>query len=134
MLGPETFLTELYVLVDDFCNARLPPEAGPGPAAALSRSEAVTLAVFGQWGRFASERGWWRFADARLRPLFPRLPDRAQLTRRVRRLGGAIAAFGLWLAEGLGALGQPYEALDSTAAPTRRASITHDPDTPPPAE
>ena len=121
MLDPETFLTELYVRVDDFCNAAPPAAARPGPAAALSRSEVITLAVFGQWGRFASERDFWRYADARLRGAFPRLPDRAQFNRQLRRHRDAVAAFALWLAGGLGAGAAPYEAVDGTAAPTRNA-------------
>lgn len=60
MCDPETFLVELYVLVDEFCKAQLPPERHPGPMAALERSEVVTLAVLGQWGRFGSERDFWR--------------------------------------------------------------------------
>ncbi len=56
MLDADTFLTELYVMVDDFCKANLPADTRPGPEASLSRSEVVTLAIFGQWGRFASER------------------------------------------------------------------------------
>ena len=121
MLDPETFLVELYVPVDEFCKAQLPPQGGPGRPAALSRSEVITLALFAQWGRFASERDFWRYATTRLRPLFPCLPDRAQFNRQVRRHGEAIAAFALGLAEQLGAHHASYEVLDSTAAPTRNA-------------
>ena len=49
MVDVDTFLTTLYVMVDDFCKTSLPPESHPGPQAALSRSEVVTLAIFGQW-------------------------------------------------------------------------------------
>jgi len=59
VLDLETILVELYVLVDDFCQA-LPPVARPGPAPALCQSEAVTLAVFGQWARFPSEAAFHR--------------------------------------------------------------------------
>jgi Transposase DDE domain len=120
VLDPETFLTELYVLVDDFSKTELPPERHAGPAAALCRSEVLTLAIFGQWARFGSEREFWRSADARLRPLFPRLPDRTQFNRALRRQQAALTAFGLWLARRLGAApGPPYAALDATAVPTR---------------
>ncbi len=49
MVDVDTFLTTLYVMVDDFCKLSLPSDVHPGPQAALSRSEVVTLALFGQW-------------------------------------------------------------------------------------
>ena len=55
MIDEDTFLTTLYVEVDDFCKAYLPPLTQPGPAASLCRSEVVTLGIFGQWARFQSE-------------------------------------------------------------------------------
>src|SRR4028118_1623460 len=86
MLDTDTFLTTLYTVADDFCMNCLPPESPrPGPAASLCRSEVVTLALFGQFARFASERDFWRFAARRLRHLFPTLPDRAQFSRLRRR-------------------------------------------------
>jgi len=91
----DTFLTTLYVMVDDFCKASLPPEVRPGPEASLSRSEVVTLALFAQLARFASERDFWRFAQARLRGAFPKLPDRSQFNRLMRFHHDAIVAFGL---------------------------------------
>jgi hypothetical protein len=79
MLDPDTFLTTLYVAVDDFCKAckirdRLAPR--PGPAAALCPSEVATLAIFAQWGQFRSERAFYRYAARHLRSAFPALPDR----------------------------------------------------------
>lgn len=121
MLDPETFLIELYVLIDDYCKTELPPERHPGPTAALDRSEVVTLAILGQWSRFSSERDFWRYADARLRPYFPRLPSRPQFNRQLRRRQAAITGFALWLATRLGAAAAPYEAMDGTAVPTRNA-------------
>jgi hypothetical protein len=119
MLDPETFLVELYVLVDEVCKQQLPPVVQPGPAAALHRSEVLTLALFAQWARFRSERDFWRYATQRLRPLFPRLPHRTQFNRQLRRHRDALAVVAL----ALGATGEPppYEALDSTAVPTRNA-------------
>ena len=52
MVDTDTFLTTLYVMVDDFCKTVLPPESHPGPQATLSRSEIVTLAIFGPWQGF----------------------------------------------------------------------------------
>jgi hypothetical protein len=58
MVDVDTFLTTLSVMVDDFCKTSLPLETPPGPQATLTRSEVVTLAIFGQWQGFGSERGF----------------------------------------------------------------------------
>ena len=50
-MDQDTFLTTLYVMIDDFCQSHgLAEKHRPGPAASLSCSGVVTLAVFGQWG------------------------------------------------------------------------------------
>lgn len=121
MVPVDTFLTFLYVLVDDFCKAHLAPERRPGPDAALSRSEVVALSVFGQWGVFGSERGFYRYAARRLRGAFPTLPDRSQFNRLQRAHRDATAAFFVHLAGALGAAAAAYEALDGSAVPTRNA-------------
>jgi hypothetical protein len=71
MVDVDTFLTILYVMADDFCKTILPPEPHPGPQAALSRSEIVTLTLFGQWQGFGSERGFYRFIGTALGRLSP---------------------------------------------------------------
>jgi hypothetical protein len=118
---PETFLTALYVLVDEFVQAERPMGRRPGPPAALSASEVLTLAVFGQWARFGSERDFYRYAATRLRPAFPRRPARSQYNRLGRRHRPALARLGLWLAERLAAPRAAYECLDSTGVPVRNA-------------
>ncbi|MBA3474425.1 MAG: IS982 family transposase, partial [Rubrobacter sp.] len=89
MVDVDTFLTTLYVTVDDFCQSR-PPKRRPGPEASLSESEVVTLAVFARWSRFASERDFYRYASGNLRAAFPTLPDRSQFNRLVRFYTGLI--------------------------------------------
>lgn len=121
MRDPETFLVELYVVVDEFCKARPAPARRPGPVPALARSEVLTLALFGQWNRFRSERDFYRFADQRLRPYFPNLPSRPQLNRQIRQQHAALTGFALWLAQRLDASAAAYEVLDGTAVPTRNA-------------
>lgn len=116
MLDLDTFLTVLYVMVDDFCKANLTAEVRPGPAASLSRSEVVTLALFGQWSRFTSERDFWRFARQRLREAFPRLPNRTQFNRLVRLHHQAIVAFSLFFAPRQA----DYEALDTLPVTVRQ--------------
>ena len=67
MVDVDTFLTTLDVMADDFCKISWLPEPHPGPQAALSRSEVVTLALFGQWQNFGSEHGFYRYAQRHLR-------------------------------------------------------------------
>jgi hypothetical protein len=121
VVDADTFLTALYVMVDDFDKTHLPPEIRPGPSAALTRSELLTLAIFGQWQGFGSERGFYRYARRHLRAAFPALPAREQFNRQLRRHYGALVACFLHLARLLGAPCAPYEALDTAAVPTRDA-------------
>jgi hypothetical protein len=108
-------------MADDFCKTSLPPEPHPGPQAALSRSEVVTLALFGQWQGFGSERGFYRYAQRHLRAAFPSLPTREQYNRQVRRQHAVLVAFFLPLVRLLSAQGCAYEARDSSGGPTRDA-------------
>jgi Transposase DDE domain len=125
MLDVDTFLTALYVMVDDFCHCQ-PPKRRPGPKASLSESEVITLAIFARWGRFCGERDFYRYARRRLHDAFPTLPDRSQFNRLVRSRVGLIEKVALHLAlmpnaranaRGAGC----YEALDTSAMPVRDA-------------
>lgn len=121
-MDTDTFLTTLYVMIDDFDQSDMPPEpARPGPAASLSRSEVVTLALIGQWASFQSERAFYRYALRHLRSAFPQLPAREQFNRLLRQHREAIVAFALSLTEKLLSPEDAYEALDSAAVPTRDA-------------
>ena len=119
MVDTDTFLTTLYVMVEDFCKARLPQRRRPGPEASLSQAEVVTLAIFSQWARFGSERGFYRYATEHLRAAFPTLPVRAHFTRLLRRHRDGVVAFYLHLVDLMGARNCPYEALDGSGVPTR---------------
>ncbi len=118
----DTFLTTLYVMIDDFCQSHgFAEKHRPGPAASLSCSEVVTLAVFGQWAHFPSERAFYRYAASHLRAAFPTLPEREQFNRLQRSYREAIVAFALFLVEQMQAQHCLYEALDSSGIPTRDA-------------
>jgi len=122
MLDGDTFVTIRYVMVDDFCHSQPIGEAShPGPAAALSCSEVVTLALFGQWGQFPSERAFYRYAQHHLRAAFPTLPDLSQFNRLQRQYAAALVAFGLYLVRLQQAQACLYECLDSSGIPTRDA-------------
>jgi hypothetical protein len=96
MFDVDTFLTTLYVMVDDFCQCRT-PEKSPGPVASLSESEVITLSIFARWSRFSSERDFYRYAESSLRCAFPTLPDRSQFNRLLRSCTQLIEAFALHL-------------------------------------
>jgi hypothetical protein len=117
----DTFLTALYVMVDDFCQSRPQKGQRPGPDASISESEVVTLAVFARWSRLSSERDFYRYASARLSDAFPTLPDRSQFNRLVRRSLDLIEEIALHLADVMKAQRCPYQALDSAAMPIRDA-------------
>ena len=115
MVDVDTFLTTLYVMVDDFCHSQ-PPRRRPGPDASLSESEVITLAIFARWSRFASERDFYRYATGHLTDAFPTLPERSQFNRLLRSCTELIEGFSLHLASLLtDAHGCPYQALDSSA-------------------
>ena len=120
MLDVDTFLTTLYVMVDDFCHSHQ-PKRNPGPEASLPESEVITLAIFARWNRFASERDFYRYAEDNLRDAFPTLPDRSQFNRLVRSHIELIEEMALHLVRLLEARRCPYEALDSSAMPVRDA-------------
>ena len=119
MVDTDTFLTTLYVMVDDFCKACLGDDVRPGPAPSLSRSEVITLAVFSQWQQFPSERACYRYIRRRFLSAFPTLPDRAQWNRLIRRCRDDIARFLVFLAGLLQAGTCEYEILDTTGIRTR---------------
>jgi Transposase DDE domain len=121
MLDVDTFLTALYVMVDDFCHSRPQNEQFPGPEASLSPSEVVTLAIFSRWSRFSSERDFYRYATGHLLNAFPTLPDRSQFNRLVRSQVRLIEEVALHLVAVLGAKSCSYQALDSSAMPVRDA-------------
>jgi Transposase DDE domain len=121
MLDVDTFLTALYVMVDDLCHSHIPQKRRPGPKASLCRSEVVTLAIFARWSRFASERDFYRYAEAHLRGAFPTMPARSQFNRLVRSYTPTIEEIALHLARIMQDSPPPYQALDASAMPVRDA-------------
>lgn len=121
MVDPDTCVTARYVVaVDDYDKAH--PVAGTpraGPAPALSRSEVVTLAILAQWAAFPSERAFYRYAQAHLRPALPPLPRRSQYNRLLRRVHDWLVAVGQWLADQVVEAGCAYEVLDGLGVATR---------------
>lgn len=120
MLDFDTFLTTLYVMVDDFCKS-LPRQSRGGRPTHLSLSELVTLALVSQWRLWESERDFYRWARRHLLKAFPKLPDRTAFNRLMRANYQVIIYLFLSLSERLQPKQCAYEALDATAIVTRNA-------------
>jgi hypothetical protein len=118
----DTFLTELYVMADDFCKTERPATpTRPGVRPSLSVSEVITLVLFGQWALFPSETAFYRYAWPHLRAAFPSLPTRPQLNRLIRQQQDAIVDFFQHLVARLQGRHTPYQALDGMGVATRNA-------------
>jgi len=119
MIDTDTFLTALYVMVDDFCKSQSCQPTGAGRKPSLTQSEVVTLGILGQWRRFSSERDFYRFAERHLRQAFPSLPDRGQFNRLLRHHAPTMQRFFLYLVGRLEARRCAYEALDTSGVAVR---------------
>jgi len=64
MVEVGTFLTTLYVIADDFYHSHSPTSKKLGPQASLCASEVIPPAIFARWGRFFSERDFYRYATS----------------------------------------------------------------------
>jgi hypothetical protein len=114
----DSFLVSLYVLVDDWWQEHHPSSARkPGRPALLSDPEVITLAILAQWPRFRSERDFWRFASAHLRPYFPNLCTQSQFNRRVRALEPELRALQRAFAGQIAEPSAVYRVLDTTLVP-----------------
>lgn len=115
----DALLTALYVHIED----RVFPALGwsrdhrPGRKPELSDAELITLAVAQQLLGIASERRWIRFAGNRLGGLFPYLPGQSGYGKRLRRLGGLLAAVITELARDTPSWHDNLRLLDSTPLP-----------------
>jgi hypothetical protein len=81
----------------------------------------ITLGLFGPWACFPSERAFSRYARQHLRRAFPALPQRTPFNRWLRRYHEAMGVCFLRLVDLLEGRDGLYEALDSSAVPTREA-------------
>jgi hypothetical protein len=89
----DTLATALYVRTDDLLKespqlAPLRPAVGLSPQ--LSDAELVTLAVMQALLGFTSEARWIRHARAKMRHLFPYLPQQSGYNKRLRAARGLI--------------------------------------------
>jgi Transposase DDE domain len=114
----DSFLVSLYVQIEDWWKTNHPSAARrPGRPALLSDPEVLTLAILAQWPRFRSERDFWRFAWAHLRPYFPMLCSQGQLNRRIRALEPELRELQLAFAQELAEPSAVYRVMDTTLIP-----------------
>ncbi len=118
MLDVDTFLTALYVMVDDLCQFHQTKRSRPGPDASLCGSEVITLSILSRWSRFASERDFYRYAEAHLKEAFPALPDRSRFNRLVRFYAEDIENIAVKLGQIMEGGEHPYQALDTRRCPS----------------
>jgi hypothetical protein len=115
----DALLTALYVDLDD----RVLPALGwsrehrPGRKPALSDAELACLAAAQQLLGIASERRWIRYARAHLASMFPYLPGQSGYGKRLRALGGLLAAVITELARDTASWHDLLRLLDSTPLP-----------------
>lgn len=120
----DTFLTTVYVLMDDLYRAEAQPHLPPRPGArpGLSDSEVLTLAVLAQWQPDNSERAFVAFVNQHWQAYFPRRLTQSAFNRRVRHLGNVLAFLGPRVHQQLGAVLGPraFEVLDGVPVPLMR--------------
>lgn len=119
-LDVDTFLTIVYVMVDDFCTQQpAQPKRQPGPAASLSPRAVIPLGRLAPWGMLASERALYRYAERRVRAAFPGLPHRSQFHRLMRQQTERFCQLGHWRASRLDAAPCASETRDGFGVATR---------------
>ena len=115
----DALLTALYVDLDD----RVLPALGwsrehrPGRKPALSDAELACVAVAQHLLGISSERRWIRYARAHLAGMFPYLPGQSEYGKRLRALGGLLAAVITELARDTASWHDLLRLVDSTPLP-----------------
>jgi hypothetical protein len=130
-LDLETFLTTLYVMVDDLFQQHVRPQmpACGGPPPHLADSEVLCLGLAAQWRSgvpWKSERGFLRYAHKHLRHLFPGLTTQTAFNRRLRRLWGAFLLLQAAVAQELGTP-EEFEVIDGVPVPVARGARSFHP-------
>jgi hypothetical protein len=118
----ETFLTTLYVVVDDWYKAELQDEMvkHAGAVAHLSDSEVLTIALAGRWQvgiPWCSERSLVRWMQEHGRSMFPQMIGRSAFNARVRWLWGAFIRLQQIAARLLEKATDLYECVDCVPVP-----------------
>ena len=130
-LDLETFLTTLYVRVDDLYQQviapQMPVQGGPPPK--LSDSEMLCLGLAAQWRsgvQWKTERGFLRYVGKHLRPMFPGLTSQSAFNRRLRRLWGGFILLQQAVARELLSADE-YEVMDAVPVPVAHGARSFHP-------
>lgn len=119
----DTFLTTLYVLVDDWYRSQIQDrmQRRRGGKQRMSDSEVLTVALAGQWRvgvPWQSERGVVRYMQTHGRGWFPTMLGRSAFNERVRQLWQALLQLQQIVAEELGAAEAVYACVDCEPLPS----------------
>jgi hypothetical protein len=115
----ETLLTIIYVLVDDWYQAKgiQLVQGKPGVKPTFSDSEVITLLVVTDFIPFPGETQFLGFMRANYLPLFPNLVDQSQFNRRARSLRLVVEALRCQWAHDLGIGNETQFWLDTKPVP-----------------
>jgi hypothetical protein len=113
----DTFLTELYVLVDDWYKTEYGEQGRQhvGVKGQMSDSEVLAVAIAGQWRvgvTWRSERGVVRWMQAHGRGWFPKMIGRSAFNERVRTLWGLFIRLQAAVGDRLRQTTDIYECVD----------------------
>lgn len=117
-ISADTFLTTVYVIVDDFCAQHLPP-IRPGPKPIMSDSEVLTIQLLKPW-HGSSERGALAWIAQTYAAYFPRVLSPSAFNRRAHALAPTMAHLQHYLAEHLNVWEEPFEITDGFPVPLAR--------------
>ena len=130
-LDLETFLTTLYVRVDDLYQQGVAPQMPVcgRPTPELSDSEMLCLGLAAQWRSgvpWKTERGFLRYVRKHLHAMFPRLTSQSAFNRRLRRLWGGFILLQQAVAREL-MTADEYEVMDAVPVPVAHGARSFHP-------
>ncbi|MCO5219003.1 MAG: hypothetical protein M9909_09250 [Thermomicrobiales bacterium] len=114
-INADTFLTTVYVIIDDFCARHLPP-VRPGPKPIMSDSEVLTIQVVKTW-HGSSERGALAWIAQTYAAYFPHVLSPSAFNRRAHALAPKMALLQHDLVERLRSGDETCEIIDGLPIP-----------------
>lgn len=123
----DTFITTLYVIVDDWFREKALDEQlkRSGPAPEMTDAEVLSVALAGQWRKglpWDSERSLVRYMQKHGRKWFPKMLGRSAFNQRLRNLWGVLLELQSDLAQNLAEPEGFYEIVDTVPVPAASLS------------